>query len=245
MLDRLFVKNNTPKDRFTDEYTPEKAITGRKFVNEDGKNLHVIFPPWHGGGQPYEKLIKRLAKKGDAVLAYYFHDEILKPDTEVVQASYAYLRDTVSAELQELVDSHDYEKVRLIAMSLGNPALSTVTGKFHDFDSAMFVCSASSLARSMWHGTRTQHIRAGIERNGQDLAYVEEAWHDLAPATHVDALVGKDVSILVSTTDEIIPTRYQMEFVQAAQEAGVNPNVQTTRLGHYAAIGRYCLYGKA
>lgn len=244
MLDRLFIRNNAPKDVFTEEYTAEKAITGRRFVNEIGKNLHVIFPPWHGGGQAYEKLIKRLAKRGDAVLAYYFHDEILKPDTEVVQASYAYLRDTVAAELQELADSNNYDKMHLIAMSLGNPALSTVTGKFRDFDRATLICSGSSLARSMWHGTRTQHIRAGIEQSGHDLAYVEEAWRDIAPATHVDALVEKDVSILVSTTDEIIPTRYQMEFVHAAQEAGVNPDVQTTRLGHYAAIGRYCLYGK-
>lgn len=244
MLDKLFIKNNTLKDVFTGEYTPEQAITNRNFVNEDGKSLHILFPPWHGGGKPYEQLIKRLANKGDAVLAYYFHDEILKPDTKIVKASYAYLRDTVSAELEEIVSSHDYQKVRLVAMSLGNPALSTVIGKFRDFDSASLVCSASSLARSMWYGARTQHIRAVIEQSGQDLAYLEEAWSDIAPINHIDALVGKNVSILVSTTDEIIPTSYQQEFVDAMQSHGISPNVQTTRLGHYASIGRYCLYDK-
>ncbi len=193
MLDRLFVKYNTPKDTFTDAYTPEQAITGRRFVNETGQNLHVLFPPWHGGGVVYEKLIERLVSKGDAVLAYYLHDEILKPDIEQVQASYAYLRDTIAAELASIVGSHDYKKVRLIAMSLGNPALSTVIGKFHDFDSASLVCTSSSFARSLWYGIRTQHIRAGIEQNGQDLDYLEEAWRDMAPINHLDDLVGKEV----------------------------------------------------
>ncbi|QQS20379.1 hypothetical protein IPL85_02970 [Candidatus Saccharibacteria bacterium] len=244
MLDRYFVKNNTPKDVFTRQYKPEHAITRRRFVNESGRNLHVIFPPWHGGGQLYERLIDGLARKGDAVLAYYFHDEILKPNTELVRASYAHMRDTISAELTHTVEKRSYAKVRLIGMSIGNTVLATTTSKFPAFDSAVLVCTASSLARSMWDGTRTQHVRAGIEQSGQDLAYVENAWHDAAPATHIGALAGKDVRILVSNRDDIIPTRYQMEFVQAAQEAGVNPNVQTTRVGHYAAIGGFCLNGK-
>lgn len=244
MLDKLLVKRGTPRDVFTDQYMPEQAITDRKLVNEGGKNLHVLFPPWHGGGRSYEQLVKRRVASGDAVLAYYFHDEILTPDTAKVHASFAYLRDTVADELTELTGNHDYGRVQLIAMSLGNPALTMAISKFHDFDSINLVCTASSLARSMWHGTRTQHIRAGIEANGQDLAYVEKAWQDMTPTNHLDDFMGKEVSILVSTTDEIIPADYQMEFVDAAQEFGIDPYVQTTRLGHYATIGRYCLYGK-
>ncbi len=244
MLDKLLIRKYTPKDRFTNKYGPEQAIARTRFLNENGNNLYIIFPPWHGGGLVYEKLINRLCKKGDAVLAYYFHDEILKPDTDIEVASFAYLRDKVTEELQEIVNRHAYKNVRLIAMSLGIPALSIVIERFQRFDSATLICSGSSLAKSMWNGSRTQHIREGIEQHGQDLAHVESVWNNLAPANHVRALAGKEVSIYVSVTDKIIPTRYQMEFVRAAQNANVNPKIHTTHLGHYATIIKFCLYGK-
>lgn len=141
------VRNNVARDLFTDEYRPEQAITGSKFVNQAGKNLQVLFPPWHGGGVFYELLIKRLARQGNAVLAYYFHDEILRPDVEQVAASFAHIRDTVSEHLTAV--SGNYTKTKLIAMSLGNPALAMVTSQFTEFDSATLVVGASSLARSM------------------------------------------------------------------------------------------------
>lgn len=243
MFDKLLVINNTRKDVFTPEYTPGQAVVDRKLVNEFGTNLHVLFPPWHGGGSVYEKLIQRIAKKGDAALAYYFHDEILKPNSNQVLASFESIRDTVAEELDHLLSTRSYQRVNLIAMSLGNPALAIVTSKFTDFDSVTLVDGASRLATAMWHGSRTQHIRAGIEKEGHDLSYLERAWIDLAPINHVGALVGKDVTMIVSKTDEIIPTEYQEELVAAIQAAGIDPTVQRTRLGHYASIGRYCLYG--
>jgi len=244
MLDKLLVKRDRRKDIFTSTYTPQQAITDRKLVNASGKNLYVLFPGWHGGRKPYERLIKRLTARGDAILAYYFNDEIFKPDTEQVKASFAHIRDTVARELTELTSSHDYAQIRLVGMSLGNAALAVVVGAFHDFDSVTTVFSASSLARGMWYGTRTQHARAGIEATGHDLAYVETAWHDLALINHLTDLTSKDVSMLVSTTDKVAPTRYQMELVDAVRASGINPHVQTTKLGHYAAISRYCLYDK-
>lgn len=243
MLDKLYVKRNSRTDVFTDEYLPDQVITGRKLINPGAERLAVLFPPWHGGGKPYETLAKRLARQGHAVLAYYFHNEILKPDVEQVAASYTYIRDVASRELRDLKAARDYRHTTLIAMSLGNPALSIVTSKFNDFDSAVMVVPASSLARSMWYGTRTQHVRTGIERQGYVLDDVETAWADLAPINHLDVLRDKSVNLVLSLTDDVIPTKYQVEFLEGAKAFGVNPNIQKTRLGHYASIGRFCLVG--
>jgi hypothetical protein len=243
MIDAMFIRNSMPKDVFSSAYTPDQAVLRSEILNRTGKNLHVLFPPWHGGGIMYEKLIQRIAKQGDAALAYYFHDEILKPNLEQVVASFNTIRDTVSNQLSEVADARNYERVNLIALSLGNPALAITTSAFTDFDSALFVNSASSLAKSMWRGSRTQHVRSGIEDEGHSLRDVEHAWSDLAPINHIGRLVGKDVTMLVSVTDRIIPTRYQEEYVDSVQSAGIHPSVQRTRLGHYASIGRYCLYG--
>lgn len=209
-----------------------------------GRELAVLFPPWHGGGKFYEKLISRLVDRGDSALAYYFHDDILKPDMEQTRASFHHIRDTISAELDGVVAGKSYERVKLIGVSLGNPALSIVTSKFHDFDAATFVCSASSLARSMWHGIRTQHIRAGIESAGNSLEDVEHSWQEMAPARQVGALAGKQVTALVSTSDQIIPTRFQQEFVDAASRVDVDLTVRASRLGHYATCARFFYYGE-
>lgn len=139
MIDNFFAKSRTKKDVFTDDYYPEKAITDRKLVNSHGSNLCVLFPPWHGGGRPYERLIRRLAQKGNAVLAYYFHNEILRPDAEQVRASFVCMRNKISVELEEVTKTHSYNAVHLIGLSLGNPALSMVTSRFTGFDKATMV----------------------------------------------------------------------------------------------------------
>jgi hypothetical protein len=245
MLDKAMVRIKEPRDVFTEEYAPDQAVTGSKLVNAKGKNLHVLFPPWHGGGWAYERLVRRLAGKGDAVLAYYFHDDILKPGSDQVAASFENIRDTVAGELDRIAGTGAYGRITLKAMSLGNPALSMVTSKFNDFDSATLVVGASSLARSVWHGVRTRHIRVGIDAEGHDLDYLEKRWSDLAPMNHVDSLIGKQVTLLVSTADNIIPTDYQEELVDAIQAADIDAGVHRTRLGHYAAIGRFCMYGSS
>jgi hypothetical protein len=243
MLDEIKARRGPRGDIFTPDYTPQQAVTLRKYLNEAGRNLCVLFPPWHGGGRAYEQLIKRLITRNNAVLAYYFHNEILRPNTEHVRNSFTYICDTVVKELTETVATHDYEHVRFIGLSLGVPALAMVSSKFSGFDSVTMVPGASSLARSAWYGIRTQHIRTGIEQLGDSLYDVELAWIDLAPATHIGSLIGKDVSLLLSSTDRIIPSIYQQEYADLATMAGLETNVRTTRLGHYATIGSFCLYG--
>lgn len=242
MLDSLMIRRSLPRDRFTDSYRTDQAITGSKLVNPDGKDLCVLLPPWHGGGVFYEWLIKSLARRGNAVQAYYFNGEIIKPDVEQVRASFSYLGDTIATDLTGITQGDRYTKVGMMAMSLGNLVMSMVSSRFSGFDSAHFVVGASSLATSMWHGTRTPHIRAGIEAQGYDLPAIEDAWSELAPINHISSLVGKRVGLLVSTTDEIIPTRYQEEFVRAVQDAGIDPDVNRTSLGHYASVVKFCMH---
>ncbi len=244
MIDQVFARYHTPNDVFTTSYRPEQAVSGRKLVNEGGRNLYAIFPPWHGGGRLYERLIQRIAKRGDTALAYFFHDEILRPNTDDVSASFAQIKDTVSKELAAATERHDYAKVVLVGMSLGNAALSSVTDVFERFDAVSLVVNGSSLASSMWHGIRTQHIQAGIQVLGHELPQVEEAWSDLAPINHIGKLVGKEVNLLVSSADSIIPTRFQMDYLDGVRGIGIDPKVQLSRLGHYATVGRFLLGGE-
>lgn len=95
----------------------------------------------------------------------------------------------------------------------------------------------------MWNGSRTQHVRAGIEAQGYDLEALELAWSEMAPINHLGALVDKELNVVVSTADKVIPTLYQQEFVDAARGTDLQLHVSESALGHYATVGRFCLYG--
>jgi hypothetical protein len=244
MLDKFISKRHTPHDVFSPDYGPEQAVIGRKLVNETGRNLYALFPPWHGGDRPYEYLIHRLAKRGDAVLAYYFHDEILRPDKDHVTGSLTRIKDVATADLKALVDRHTYLKVVLAGLSLGNAPMTSVTGEFNDYDSIHMVVNGNSLAGSMWHGIRTTHIRAGLEEQGHDLPQLEESWREFAPVNHLGALQGKEVYVYPSSSDEIIPTRFQMDYLERLREKGINPKVKISSLGHYLTAARFLMSGE-
>ncbi len=126
--------------------------------------------------------------------------------------------------------------MHLIATSLGNAAFAVVSGKFTKFNKATMIVPASSLARSMWYGNRTQHIRTTLEKQGHSIGSIEAAWHDIAPINHINALVGKNVQMIISLTDKIIPSKYQIELVNKAIDAGINLRVIRRRVGHHGTI---------
>jgi hypothetical protein len=76
------------------------------------------------------------------------------------------------------------------------------------------------------------------------LPSLEVAWDNLAMVNHIASLEGRDVNLLISNRDSVIPTRYQQDYSKVLQLGGIQPNIQTTRLGHYATIGNFCLRGK-
>jgi acyl transferase domain-containing protein len=229
---------------FADSDAGKILVVRQELFNPHGKNLHVIFLPWHAGEVPYRWLFKRLTRRGDAVVAYYFAEEILTANAATVLKTYERLTKIVSENLAKITKQNNYQTVNFIGMSLGNVALSVVAEKFRDFSSATLVCTADSLAKSVWFGDRTKDTRAGFETNGLTLSQLETAWQPIEPKNHIQALTDKKVTVIVSKTDTCIPTEFQTEYIRQAQKIIKDLHVKTTRLDHYGAIIKYCLIGK-
>jgi hypothetical protein len=219
-------------------------IVRQEFLNPAGRNLHVIFLPWHAGEVPYKWLCHRLTRRGDAVVVYYFAEEVLTPDVGMVKWVYQQLQTIITSSLTKITNKTPYRSVNFIGMSLGNVALAVVADRFNKFDRVTMVCTASSLAKSVWYGDRTKDVRAELEANQLSLAQVEKVWYEVEPINHVAAFSDKKVTIIVSKTDSCIPTRFQTELVQAARKSITDLCVKYTKLGHYGAIINYCLFGK-
>lgn len=166
------------------------------------------------------------------------------PSAAKTKDNYEQLRGSVIGQLNELTSQRKYDRVNLVAISLGNAAFAAVSGEFEKFDSVHLVVNGTTMASAMWHGILTPKIRAGIEAEGHTLSSLEDEWRMMSPIDQLPALEGKDMSIMFSSADEIIPSRYQYEYIEAARDNGLRPRVMQSRLGHCATIGRFCLSGE-
>ena len=244
MLDTYFSRKAESRDILSSEdFSPEAVILRQPIINPGGNTLSVLIPPWHGNsdGWPFDFLTKRLTKKGDAVLAYTFHDELLKPDVVQVLQSFKVVQKEVAHRLEEL--SNQYNRIHLIGTSLGCAALCLIAEAYPDFDAATLVVPGSNLAYCMWNGIRTQHIRTELEKSDKHWNYedLNKVWQPIAPISHVAAFKDKPVTAYISTTDRVIPSDSQREIVGALSEAGADVTEHASRLGHLATIGKYCL----
>jgi hypothetical protein len=245
MLDKIVGKYSIVKNRtVNDNYTPADAITSSKLTNPGGAYLTVLFPPWHGGVAVYDKLTRRLVKNGSAVLAYKFHGQILQPDVQMVIKSYEHIQKTITNEISKLVEKYNYQYVDLTACSLGNVALFLVASKYPLFRKATLIVSGSTLARDMWEGSRTGVIRRQLEAKGITESTLSKAWSGLAPSNHVTAFAGKEVTMYVSTTDKVIPARYQQEMADCMLAVNPATRVYVSAKGHVASVAGYGLSGK-
>jgi hypothetical protein len=221
------------------DYTPEQAVVSSKLINEDAEQLAVVLPPWHGWGLVDGVIEERLEALGFAVLSYELHDEILMPHTANVKHSFRNIKQRIETDVHELDEQKQYKKKTGVAASLGTPALAMTADLF---ERAILITPGSSLVKCVMDGIRTRHIKKGILKSGDSVDHVSEQWQDMTPADQVDALAGKEVDVVISRNDPIIPSRYQFEYLEALKTV-TDPNVFISRLGHYGTIGKFCLRG--
>ncbi len=228
---------------FRDDYDPARIITSDTLINSTGETLEVLFAPWHGGGAAYERLAMRHAARGDAVLSFNFDDQLLTYDSDQVLKSFRALSETAAERINKLASTGAYRDVNLTAASLGTSALTMTAPLLNRFDRIRLVTPGANVADCTWHGIRTKHIKYELEKRGETYDSLNDKWQPIAPVTHVAALVGKEVELVLSRTDKIIPTRSQYEYASAVRAQGIQPKVSYRFGGHYWTIGRYCYTG--
>lgn len=242
MIDQIISRKGLPgEDKILADYKPDLAITSVRLLNESSDKLTVIFPPWHGAGDFIRKLENKLVDNGWAVLSYDMHDHILEPNVDGVIATYRYIQDTITQQVNDLQDRKHYSQVHLLSISLGIVSLMPVAARLKFFSRASIVLGASSLSGCVWHGIRTQRIRKAFEDQGVDLTTLQNKWAKIEPSFNAMALSGKDVHLYISNTDRITPLNYAQELSRDLSAAGAFISEKRLRLGHALSIIKFCL----
>jgi hypothetical protein len=189
----------------------------------------------------YDKLAKRLTKRGWAVLDYKFHDSIIEADDATVIKSFKQIQKQVAKELQGFRSTNSYEKIHLIGISLGNVPLAMVCKEFPGFDSATLVVAGDDLAWDMWHGILTQDLRRGFEKEQIGIRRLDKDWLDLAPKNNLKNFALKPVKLYVALKDDVIRTPYQKRLAEAVAKISDRVSVKNIRSGHAGTIVWFCL----
>ena len=111
-----------------------------------------------------------------------------------------------------------------------------------DITEVIFIVPGENLARDMWYGCRTQHLRKSYERQGISLEQLENFWYDLAAENNMPYL-GTKMSLYFGKADKIIP--YKLGSTLSFLFKKNNFNVLTkffSFLGHYLIIFWFLLY---
>jgi hypothetical protein len=246
MIDRFYSRHGLKNERPLDpKYKPQNAIVGRQLFNESASKLNVVLPGWHNHptGFPINKLVKRLTKKGWAVLVYDFHDQLLEPNEDTVVESFNYIRRAITADIERLVKQKNYSQVHLTGISLGTVAWALVADSYKDFTSATIVLGGDDLAIDMWHGVRTQHYRHAFEKLHVGIRRLDKEWQGIAPVNHLKHFRGKKVKVVIALGDEVIRPKYQRKLVERLVRNGAIVRLKKSRFGHALTIIRFCLFG--
>lgn len=219
--------------------------TQKRFVFRKKSNtLKVILPPW-GNSEYYitRLLINRLIKKGFSCLSYSFPQELLSANAEVTESKFNAIREKVLADIEDLKRQYGFEEIDLIGVSLGGVSACMIANNSNYFKDLFLIVPGNNLAASLWDGIRTQRLKNSFQNQLLEKPDLMKKWHNLAPANNVYNLNLKNIYVVVSKSDRIIPYDYGKKLSEELKRKYKNVTIkENCCLGHYLTVIKYFLF---
>lgn len=211
---------------------------GMKFVHTKGSRvLCVLVPAWHGRLDHYKMMQKTICKSSLSCLEYEFPDEILSIDHKYTKHCIEDVARNMHAHVKELIAKHNFSSIHVIASSLGTCPGMMLANKEKSVSKVILHAPSHSLAHAFWDGVRTRQMRDELERRGVTLEELESLWAPLSPENNIVGLRGKDVHVVISKDDKVVPYKQAKVLIRQLKKSGAKVQVQEyDHLGHYLLI---------
>ena len=204
----------------TDGLTPENLLDRNKkdfqYV-EGSKTLVICLPGWGQGIWTWKRVKKNIVNSGDSFLAYEFPREILSNNHDLTRKCFEVIDKTVREDINEMKEKYGFTRCILVAVSLSSSYGSMVYKDNHDINEILLIVPGENLARDMWHGVRTQHLRKSFDQLGIDLPKLENFWHSMASENNLPAK-GTNVSLYFGKEDAVIPYKFSIRLADILVE---------------------------
>ncbi len=226
------------------DHWDKTATLRHRFTHTKGSTtLCVSVPPWRGRFY-YDTFIKRRAQKaGYSYLEFLVPQTLLYPDCDITDELCEMIRGRMIGEINHWKEKYGLEKIELVGLSVGCVGAMLIANNNPSVSKIELVAPGNSLAESVWYGIRTVNFRRELERRGMTLEFLMKHWKKLAPENNLHGLEGKEISVYISKSDQIIPYRFGKKLVEKMHEKGLKPQVFVNKfLGHYGTVVRFLLW---
>lgn len=196
------------------------------------KTLLVVIPGWNQKLSSGVLLNKHAKKLGLSILTYQFPGEILSDNKDFTKDCFEIINTRVRNDIKKYKAQYGFQKCHMLALSLGTSIGSVIYKNNEDINELTLVVPGENLARDMWFGWRTQHLRKSYERQGISLEDLEKDWSSLASENNMPC-PGTIVNIHYGKTDRIIPYRFSKTLATTLEKNAAKVSIHNHLLGHY------------
>ena len=145
-------------------------------------------------------------------------------------------------EINHFKKKYNLIKIDLIGLSIGCVGALLVANNNPDVRRIELVAPGNCLAESVWYGIRTINLRRDYEKRGITMDFLKKHWKNLAPENNLNGLEGKEISVYISKSDQIIPYKLGHKLVEKMHEKGLKPKVFVNKFrGHYGTVVGFLL----
>lgn len=203
---------------------------------KNSKGLYILLPFMKGKFGLERGLNNRIHKAGYSTLDYEFAQFMLSSDYKATVKNFKTIQKNVRKDITNYKKKYKFPEIHVIGASLGVVNAIMIANKHPLVDKLTLISSGNCLAECLWGGIRTQDIRKQFEKKGVSLKQLKKYWRELAPENNINGLKGKDIHILISKNDDLIPTSYGLKLIRAMKKIGLKPKVKESYLGHYGMV---------
>lgn len=198
-----------------------------------------------GGGHPlwgWKFVRDYVLGSGSSFLTYEFPREILSDQYRLTIDCFDVVSRTIREDIRRLRRKHHFKKCLVATLSLAGSFGSMVYKDNEDIDELFLIGTGNNLARVMWHGCRSQHLRKSYEKQGITLERLEMLWHDLSPENNMPAKETK-VFIHFGEEDRVAPYHLSKDLPKTMESHGIRPKVFVySGWGHYLVSLKLLLF---
>lgn len=216
----------------------EQVITRVHRHIKSAAKLIVIVPSWHANRKVQQLLFDQAVRTGSSVIAYEMDDRMLSPNPDALVQSFAAIGKQIAADVR----ASGATDVHFSAASLGCAMLLYAMGEHNLCGTVDLVVPGGNCASGLWHGIRTQELRAAYEKQGLDETKLQKLWIRLSPTFQAPHIHNSSFRIYYSHSDLLIRPDTLPPLFDALKAAGNMLAIHPSKhLGHYGSILTYAL----
>ncbi|MDB5254268.1 MAG: hypothetical protein JWL80_334 [Parcubacteria group bacterium] len=208
---------------------------------KDSDTLVIGLPGWGQKLWTWNNVGNYVTKHQSSFLAYEFPRSILSDSTSLTKECFEEINKEVRNDIKKLKEKYGFKKCILVAISLASSYSSMAYKDNSDVTDILLIAPGENLARDMWYGCRTQHLRKSFESQGVSFEKLEKQWELLASENNFPVIKTK-ISLWYGKNDKVIPFKFSKKLEEVLRAKQFKIKTKITRLGHYFFIFWFLLF---